>query len=149
MYYFPYDLYIESNSLCFPVPSQYISVSRVTVTTSGIHAVVLSELMLIWLFSLVKKTGSSHLILTLQRTLQMFFSLSSYRPLIPVSKLTVSESYENYMSRSYQVTKDILSDCKNTGKGRSRRGCWARVGELLPSCLSTADVASCLGFHSA
>ncbi|KAF0021858.1 hypothetical protein F2P81_025888 [Scophthalmus maximus] len=39
-----------------------------------------------------------------------------YRPLIPVSKLTVSESYENYMSRSYQVTKDILSDCKNTGK---------------------------------
>uniref|UniRef100_A0A671UE14 Ubiquitin associated and SH3 domain containing Bb n=1 Tax=Sparus aurata TaxID=8175 RepID=A0A671UE14_SPAAU len=42
-------------------------------------------------------------------------SLSSYRPLIPVSKLTVSESYENYMSRSYQVTKDILSDCKNTG----------------------------------
>ncbi|XP_029373052.1 ubiquitin associated and SH3 domain containing Bb isoform X1 [Echeneis naucrates] len=38
-----------------------------------------------------------------------------YRPLIPVSKLTVSESYENYMSRSYQVTKDILSDCKNTG----------------------------------
>uniref|UniRef100_A0A3P8V128 Ubiquitin associated and SH3 domain containing Bb n=1 Tax=Cynoglossus semilaevis TaxID=244447 RepID=A0A3P8V128_CYNSE len=38
-----------------------------------------------------------------------------YRPLIPVSKLTVSESYENYMSRSYQVTKDLLSDCKNTG----------------------------------
>ena len=35
---------------------------------------------------------------------------------MPVSKLTVSESYENYMSRSYQVTKDILSDCKNTGK---------------------------------
>uniref|UniRef100_A0A7N8XGI9 Ubiquitin associated and SH3 domain containing Bb n=1 Tax=Mastacembelus armatus TaxID=205130 RepID=A0A7N8XGI9_9TELE len=40
---------------------------------------------------------------------------TTYRPLIPVSKLTVSESYENYMSRSYQVTKDILSDCKNTG----------------------------------
>lgn len=46
-----------------------------------------------------------------------------YRPLIPVSKLTVSESYENYMSRSYQVTKDILSDCKNTGK--------RHTGELL------------------
>lgn len=42
--------------------------------------------------------------------------LSQCRPLIPVSKLTVSESYENYMSRSYQVTKDILSDCKNSGK---------------------------------
>uniref|UniRef100_A0A3B3VMM3 Ubiquitin associated and SH3 domain containing B n=1 Tax=Poecilia latipinna TaxID=48699 RepID=A0A3B3VMM3_9TELE len=40
---------------------------------------------------------------------------TAYRPLIPASKLTVSESYENYMSRSYQVTKDILSDCKNTG----------------------------------
>lgn len=42
--------------------------------------------------------------------------LSPYRPLIPISKLTVSEPYENYMSRSYQVTKDILSDSKNTGK---------------------------------
>uniref|UniRef100_A0A3Q3GY79 Ubiquitin associated and SH3 domain containing Bb n=1 Tax=Labrus bergylta TaxID=56723 RepID=A0A3Q3GY79_9LABR len=40
---------------------------------------------------------------------------TSYRPVIPVSKLTVSEPYETYMSRSYQVTKDILSDCKNTG----------------------------------
>uniref|UniRef100_A0A3P9PGK9 Ubiquitin associated and SH3 domain containing Bb n=1 Tax=Poecilia reticulata TaxID=8081 RepID=A0A3P9PGK9_POERE len=40
---------------------------------------------------------------------------TAYRPLIPANKLTVSESYENYMSRSYQVTKDILSDCKNTG----------------------------------
>ncbi|XP_070762203.1 ubiquitin-associated and SH3 domain-containing protein B-like isoform X1 [Enoplosus armatus] len=40
---------------------------------------------------------------------------TTYRPLIPVSKLTVSEPYETYMSRSYQVTKDILSDSKNTG----------------------------------
>ncbi|CAN9510970.1 unnamed protein product [Ophioblennius macclurei] len=40
---------------------------------------------------------------------------TTYRPLIPISKLTVSESYENYMSRSFQVTKDILSDCRNTG----------------------------------
>ncbi|MEQ2211580.1 Ubiquitin-associated and SH3 domain-containing protein B [Xenoophorus captivus] len=45
----------------------------------------------------------------------LMYCLSVYRPLIPASKLTVSESYENYMSRSYQVTKDILSDCKNTG----------------------------------
>ncbi|CAL8359997.1 unnamed protein product [Merluccius merluccius] len=40
---------------------------------------------------------------------------TAYRPFIPISKLTVSESYEAYISRSYQVTKDILSDCKNTG----------------------------------
>lgn len=44
-----------------------------------------------------------------------------HRPLIPVSKLTVSEPYENYMSRSYQVTKDILTDCKNTGERRYTR----------------------------
>lgn len=31
----------------------------------------------------------------------------------------MSEPYENYMSRSYQVTKDILSDCKNTGERRT------------------------------
>ncbi|XP_077578642.1 ubiquitin associated and SH3 domain containing Bb isoform X1 [Stigmatopora nigra] len=40
---------------------------------------------------------------------------TTYRPLIPISKLTVSESYESYMSRSHQVTKEILSDCKSTG----------------------------------
>uniref|UniRef100_A0A673Y8W1 Ubiquitin associated and SH3 domain containing Bb n=1 Tax=Salmo trutta TaxID=8032 RepID=A0A673Y8W1_SALTR len=40
---------------------------------------------------------------------------TTYRPLIPISKLSVSESYDTYMSRSYQVTKDILSDCKNMG----------------------------------
>ena len=41
------------------------------------------------------------------------------RPFIPISKLTVSESYESYISRSDQVTKDILSDCQNTGKGQT------------------------------
>ncbi|KAM9453769.1 ubiquitin associated and SH3 domain containing Bb isoform 1-T1 [Salvelinus alpinus] len=40
---------------------------------------------------------------------------TTYRPLIPISKLSVSESYDTYMSRSYQVTKDILFDCKNMG----------------------------------
>uniref|UniRef100_A0A8C8GQ68 SH3 domain-containing protein n=1 Tax=Oncorhynchus tshawytscha TaxID=74940 RepID=A0A8C8GQ68_ONCTS len=40
---------------------------------------------------------------------------TTYRPLIPITKLSVSESYDTYMSRSYQVTKDILSDCKNMG----------------------------------
>uniref|UniRef100_A0A8C7KTE5 Ubiquitin associated and SH3 domain containing Bb n=1 Tax=Oncorhynchus kisutch TaxID=8019 RepID=A0A8C7KTE5_ONCKI len=40
---------------------------------------------------------------------------TTYRPLIPICKLRVSESYDTYVSRSYQVTKDILSDCKNMG----------------------------------
>ncbi|OCT70508.1 ubiquitin-associated and SH3 domain-containing protein B [Xenopus laevis] len=41
---------------------------------------------------------------------------TTYRPHIPVSKLVVSETYDTYMSRSFQVTKDILSDCKGKGK---------------------------------
>ncbi|XP_053728500.1 ubiquitin associated and SH3 domain containing Bb isoform X2 [Synchiropus splendidus] len=40
---------------------------------------------------------------------------TTYRPLLPANKLTVSESYESYMSRSHQVTKDILSECKTSG----------------------------------
>lgn len=77
--------------------------------------------------------------------------LSPCRPLIPVSKLTVSEPYENYMSRSYQVTKDILSDCKNTGERHAAEPLQhleavveAGGGEL--HCLSIADVASCVVF---
>lgn len=41
---------------------------------------------------------------------------TTYRPLIPISKLTVSEAYDAYISRSHQVTKDILAYCKNKGK---------------------------------
>lgn len=74
------------------------------------------------------------------------------RPLIPVSKLTVSESYENYISRSYQVTKDILSDCKNTGKTEpesSWSGCWRCAVASLFMCLCLRpDGASRSGFHS-
>ncbi|KAK1155963.1 ubiquitin-associated and SH3 domain-containing protein B-like [Acipenser oxyrinchus oxyrinchus] len=40
---------------------------------------------------------------------------TTYRPYIPVSKLTVSEAYETYIGRSYQVTKEILFDCKSKG----------------------------------
>ncbi|KAJ8401690.1 hypothetical protein AAFF_G00376610 [Aldrovandia affinis] len=40
---------------------------------------------------------------------------TTYRPHIPVSKLTVSESYDVYISRSFQVTREILTDCKNMG----------------------------------
>uniref|UniRef100_A0A8D2P8C3 Ubiquitin associated and SH3 domain containing B n=1 Tax=Zosterops lateralis melanops TaxID=1220523 RepID=A0A8D2P8C3_ZOSLA len=36
-------------------------------------------------------------------------------PHIPVSKLVVSESYDTYISRSYQVTKEIISECKGKG----------------------------------
>ncbi|XP_029699834.1 ubiquitin-associated and SH3 domain-containing protein B-like isoform X3 [Takifugu rubripes] len=39
----------------------------------------------------------------------------SYRPLVPAGRLAVSEPYESYMSRSFQVTKDILSDCRSGG----------------------------------
>ncbi|XP_028931626.1 ubiquitin-associated and SH3 domain-containing protein B [Ornithorhynchus anatinus] len=40
---------------------------------------------------------------------------TTYRPHIPVSKLVASESYDTYISRSYQVTKEILSECKSKG----------------------------------
>ncbi|KAJ8266260.1 hypothetical protein GJAV_G00128400 [Gymnothorax javanicus] len=40
---------------------------------------------------------------------------TTYRPHIPVSKLTVSESYDTYISRSFQVTREILADCQNMG----------------------------------
>ncbi|XP_038163103.1 ubiquitin-associated and SH3 domain-containing protein B [Cyprinodon tularosa] len=40
---------------------------------------------------------------------------TTYRPHIPVSKLTVSESYDTYISRSFQVTREILAECKSLG----------------------------------
>ncbi|KAG8568200.1 hypothetical protein GDO81_013916 [Engystomops pustulosus] len=40
---------------------------------------------------------------------------TTYRPHIPISKLVVSETYETYMNRSYQVTKDILGECRSKG----------------------------------
>uniref|UniRef100_A0AAQ5X5J0 Ubiquitin-associated and SH3 domain-containing protein B n=1 Tax=Amphiprion ocellaris TaxID=80972 RepID=A0AAQ5X5J0_AMPOC len=40
---------------------------------------------------------------------------TTYRPHIPVSKLAVSESYDTYISRSFQVTREILTECKNLG----------------------------------
>ncbi|MED6237812.1 Ubiquitin-associated and SH3 domain-containing protein B [Ataeniobius toweri] len=40
---------------------------------------------------------------------------TTYRPHIPVSKLTVSESYDTYISRSFQVTQEILTECKSLG----------------------------------
>lgn len=40
---------------------------------------------------------------------------TTYRPHIPISKLTASESYDTYISRSFQVTREILLECKNLG----------------------------------
>ncbi|XP_072302421.1 ubiquitin-associated and SH3 domain-containing protein B [Eucyclogobius newberryi] len=40
---------------------------------------------------------------------------TTYRPHFPISKLTASESYDTYISRSFQVTREILSECKNLG----------------------------------
>uniref|UniRef100_A0A672YM19 Ubiquitin-associated and SH3 domain-containing protein B-like n=1 Tax=Sphaeramia orbicularis TaxID=375764 RepID=A0A672YM19_9TELE len=40
---------------------------------------------------------------------------TTYRPHIPVSKLAVSESYDTYMGRSFQATREILAECKNQG----------------------------------
>ena len=52
--------------------------------------------------------------------LWLTITLSGYgfapRPHIPVSKLVVSESYDTYISRSFQVTREILAECKNLGK---------------------------------
>ncbi|XP_077962413.1 ubiquitin associated and SH3 domain containing Bb isoform X1 [Gasterosteus aculeatus] len=40
---------------------------------------------------------------------------ATYRPLVAVDSLSASESYESYMRRSHQVTRDILSDRRNAG----------------------------------
>ncbi|CAL1573633.1 unnamed protein product [Knipowitschia caucasica] len=40
---------------------------------------------------------------------------TTYRPHFPVSKLIASESYDTYISRSFQVTREILSECRNHG----------------------------------
>ncbi|XP_034034488.1 ubiquitin-associated and SH3 domain-containing protein B [Thalassophryne amazonica] len=40
---------------------------------------------------------------------------TTYRSHIPISKLGVSESYDTYISRSFQVTREILAECNNLG----------------------------------
>ncbi|KAM4619966.1 ubiquitin-associated and SH3 domain-containing protein B [Polymixia lowei] len=40
---------------------------------------------------------------------------TTYRPHVPISKLAVSESYDTYISRSFQVTREILAECTNLG----------------------------------
>nr|XP_033775121.1 ubiquitin-associated and SH3 domain-containing protein B isoform X2 [Geotrypetes seraphini] len=64
---------------------------------------------------------------------------TTYRPHIPVSKLVVSESYDTYISRSFQVTKEILSECKSKGNNMlivahasSLEACTRQLQGLLP-----------------
>lgn len=40
---------------------------------------------------------------------------TTYRPHIPINKLTMSESYDTYISRSFQVTREIMAECKSLG----------------------------------
>ncbi|XP_053307834.1 ubiquitin-associated and SH3 domain-containing protein B [Spea bombifrons] len=40
---------------------------------------------------------------------------TTYRPHLPASKLLPSETYETYISRSFHVTKEILSECNGKG----------------------------------
>ncbi|XP_050966638.1 ubiquitin-associated and SH3 domain-containing protein B [Labeo rohita] len=64
---------------------------------------------------------------------------TTYRPHIPVSKLAVSESYETYISRSFQVTREILSECNNLGNtvlivahASSLEACTRQIQGLTP-----------------
>jgi ubiquitin-associated SH3 domain-containing protein len=40
---------------------------------------------------------------------------TTYRLHISFTKLVVSESYDTYISRSFQVTEEIISECKSKG----------------------------------
>ncbi|XP_068457403.1 ubiquitin-associated and SH3 domain-containing protein B [Clinocottus analis] len=40
---------------------------------------------------------------------------TTYKPHFPISKLAVSEAYDTYISRSFQVTREILAESKNLG----------------------------------
>ncbi|XP_016386723.1 ubiquitin-associated and SH3 domain-containing protein B-like [Sinocyclocheilus rhinocerous] len=64
---------------------------------------------------------------------------TTYRPHIPISKLAVSESYETYISRSFQVMREILSECNNLGNtvlivahASSLEACTRQIQGLTP-----------------
>lgn len=64
---------------------------------------------------------------------------TTYRPHFPVNKLTVSESYETYISRSFQVTREILAECKSLGNtvlivahASSLEACTRQIQGLTP-----------------
>lgn len=60
------------------------------------------------------KKNRTTLICLAQITVALSFFVT--RPHIPTSKLTVSESYDTYISRSFQVTREILAECKSQGR---------------------------------
>lgn len=64
------------------------------------------------------------------------------RPLVPAGRLAVSEPYQSYMSRSFQVTKDILSGCGSGGEGRTRGAAASGGGSA-----SLFDLGSCPRFR--
>uniref|UniRef100_A0A3Q3X1B0 Ubiquitin-associated and SH3 domain-containing protein B n=1 Tax=Mola mola TaxID=94237 RepID=A0A3Q3X1B0_MOLML len=64
---------------------------------------------------------------------------TTYRPHIPISKLGVSESYDTYISRSFQVTREILAECKSLGNtvlivahASSLEACTRQIQGLTP-----------------
>lgn len=83
----------------------------------------LSWLLLTWVWT--QHTGTQQhqcyevysLLNAMLQFIKIFFAYCLIpRPHIPISKLMVSESYDTYISRSFQVTREILTECKNLGK---------------------------------
>ncbi|KAE8288286.1 Ubiquitin-associated and SH3 domain-containing protein B [Larimichthys crocea] len=63
---------------------------------------------------------------------------TTYRPHVPISKLAVSESYDTYISRSFQVTREILAECNNLGQ--SHAVCF----ELHVSNTNSTELTACV-----
>lgn len=63
---------------------------------------------------------------------------SVHRPHVPISKLAVSESYDTYISRSFQVTREILAECNNLGQ--SHAVCF----ELHVSNTNSTELTACV-----
>uniref|UniRef100_A0A8C8A224 Ubiquitin associated and SH3 domain containing Ba n=1 Tax=Oryzias sinensis TaxID=183150 RepID=A0A8C8A224_9TELE len=64
---------------------------------------------------------------------------TTYRPHFSISKLAVSESYDTYISRSFQVTREILTECKTLGNtvlivahASSLEACTRQIQGLTP-----------------
>uniref|UniRef100_A0A671YEA4 Ubiquitin associated and SH3 domain containing B n=1 Tax=Sparus aurata TaxID=8175 RepID=A0A671YEA4_SPAAU len=79
------------------------------------------------------------LFVLLQCDMTFSVNCSVPRPHIPISKLAVSESYDTYISRSFQVTREILTECKNLGNtvlivahASSLEACTRQIQGLTP-----------------
>ncbi|KAE8288289.1 Ubiquitin-associated and SH3 domain-containing protein B [Larimichthys crocea] len=74
---------------------------------------------------------------------------TTYRPHVPISKLAVSESYDTYISRSFQVTREILAECNNLGNtvlivahASSLEACTRQIQGLTPQTPRTLSKLS-------